>query len=139
MQIAMNDEARAEVSMSPLVDCVFLLLIFFLVATMFKKDDRDIDVNLPNSNSAIKLRPDDNNIVVGIDAAGQVYFEGAPSSMNNLHASLENTAYLDPGRRIRLDADADAPIFKVVEVLDACQFRGLNNVAIRTYDESYNR
>lgn len=139
MRISIDDDLKAEVSMAPLIDCVFLLLVFFLVATMFKKDNRDIDVNLPTSKSAVKIRPDDNNIVIGIDARGRVYFEGAPSSMNNLHASLKYTAHFEPDRRIRFDADADAPIFKVVEVLDACQFYGLNNIAIRTYDESYNR
>ncbi len=139
MRIQSTDDVKAEVSMSPLIDCVFLMLIFFLVATMYKKRDRDIDVDLPVSQSAVKVRPDDNNVVIGIDEEGKVYLEGAMTTMNDLHSALEATAQTELNRRIRLDADADAPIFKVVEVLDTCQFRGLNNLAIRTYDESYNR
>ena len=54
-----NNEDEPEVSMSPLIDCVFLLLIFFLVSTMTKVKNRDISVDLPTSESAIKLKPDD--------------------------------------------------------------------------------
>ena len=53
-----NNEEEPEVSMSPLIDCVFLLLIFFLVSTMTKVKSRDIPVNLPTSEAAVKLKPD---------------------------------------------------------------------------------
>ncbi len=60
MQIDFLEEEQAEVSMSPLIDCVFLLLIFFLVATMSKKVNKDVDIRLPESNSAVKrLATDD--------------------------------------------------------------------------------
>ena len=52
--------------MGPLIDCVFLLLIFFLVSTMFKKENRDINIIPPESDSAVKLPPDDKQVVVGI-------------------------------------------------------------------------
>ena len=62
-----NNEEEPEVSMSPLIDCVFLLLIFFLVSTMTKVKSRDIPVNLPTSEAAVKLKPDDKQAIVGID------------------------------------------------------------------------
>lgn len=65
-----NNEDEPEVSMSPLIDCVFLLLIFFLVSTMTKVKNRDISVDLPTSESAIKLKPDDKQAIVGLDAEG---------------------------------------------------------------------
>ena len=52
MQINYEDEDKVEVSMSPLIDCVFLLLIFLLVATMSKKADKDVDIRLPESKSS---------------------------------------------------------------------------------------
>lgn len=124
--------------MSPLIDCVFLLLIFFLVATMFKKENRDINIVPPESESAVKLPPDDKQTVIGIDAEGEVFWQGAPVTRTDLHARLRTLAEEDPVRRIRLDADANAPFEKVVELLDRCQFRGLTNVGIRTYDDRYN-
>lgn len=139
MRMVFEDEDKAEVSMGPLIDCVFLLLIFFLVATMLKKDDRDIDITPPESRSAVKLKPDDKVLVIGIDPSGEFYWQGVPSSANELHERLKQVAVDDPGRRVRLDADGETPFHRVVEVLNICQFRGLTNVGIRTYDRHYNR
>lgn len=125
--------------MSPLIDCVFLLLIFFLVATMLKKEDKDIDISLPSSVSALKLPPDDEVTVIGIDKEGEFFFEGVPSTRQALHTYIKDLGRDNPDGRIRLDTDADTPFHYVVQVLDALQFRGLNNVGIRTYDEDYNR
>jgi len=134
-----SGEDEPEVSMSPLIDCVFLLLIFFLVATMYKKKDKDIAIVPPESVSAQRLLADDKAIVIGIDRGGRYYWEGAPATANQLHQSLRSVAATSPDRQIRLDADEMTPFECVVEVLDICQFRGLRNVGIRTYDDRYNR
>lgn len=139
MSILRKTKVEAEVNMSPLIDAVFLLLIFFLVATMTKKENRDIDIDLPNSSSAVKLMPDDRTLVIGIDPSQRIYLEGRATTMTELMSQLRDLAIEDPSRRIRLDADKATPFFKVIEILNLLQFRGLNNVGIRTYDEHYNR
>ena len=128
-----------EVSMSPLIDAVFLLLIFFLVATMWKKDKKDINIDLPVSTSAEKLKPEDENVVIGITEEGDFYLDGVASSLQELYDELVQVAVITPDIRIRLDVDQNAPFHRVVEVMDLCQFRGLDNIGIRTYDEYYNR
>ncbi len=125
--------------MSPLIDCVFLLLIFFLVGTMSKKEDKDVDIRLPESDSAIKRLATDDQAVVGVDKKGNVYFEGKPASIMTLHDELRATALTNPDKQIRIDADANAPLASVVEVVDICQFNHLDDVVLRTYDENYNR
>ena len=100
-----NNEDEPEVSMSPLIDCVFLLLIFFLVSTMTKVKNRDISVDLPTSESAIKLKPDDKQAIVGLDAEGNFYWDGQPCSTNFMMEQLRETCISDPGRRIRIDMD----------------------------------
>lgn len=125
--------------MGPLIDCVFLLLIFFLVATMYKKKDRDIDIVPPESSSAIKIPPDDDQLVIGVTEFGETYLQGDPISKTSLHSELRDIGSTDPTRQIRLDGHYSAPFEVVVEVLDICKFRGLTNVGIRTYDDRYNR
>ena len=125
--------------LSPLIDCVFLLLIFFLVATMFKKDNKDVALVPPESSSAQKMLADDKSMVVGVDAAGEFYIEGVPSSIGDLHHRLREISLEDNDRQIRLDADASVPFASVAEVLNLCQFFHLTNVGIRTYDDRYNR
>lgn len=134
-----NNEDEPEVSMSPLIDCVFLLLIFFLVSTMTKVKNRDISVDLPTSESAIKLKPDDKQAIVGLDAEGNFYWDGQPCSTNFMMEQLREICISDPGRRIRIDMDKNTPFGRFVEVMDACQFYNLTNIGIRTYDENYNR
>ena len=88
MGIQAQEEEEAEVSMSPLIDCVFLLLIFFIVSTMTKKQNNDIDISLPVSSSAEKLIPSNQELVIGIDQGKYIFFEGEPVSLNWLHAEL---------------------------------------------------
>lgn len=133
------DDEQPEVSMSPLIDCVFLLLIFFLVSSMTKVKNRDIAVDLPTSSSSIKLKPDDKQAIVGIDSEGNLYWDGQPCSTNFVMEELKNVCITDPTRRIRIDMDRNTPFGRFVEIMDACQFYDLNNIGIRTYDENYNK
>lgn len=140
MRLSDNNDEECEVSLSPLIDCVFLLLIFFLLTTMLKKDNRDISINLPVSNSALELPADDKNTVIGLNAAGEVHLDGVASDLNELRVNLKEVYAMNgTDHQIRLDADADCPAHRVVEVLDLCQFIGLHNLAVRTYDDYYNR
>jgi biopolymer transport protein ExbD len=135
-----NDDDEAEdISLTPLIDAVFLLLIFFLVSTMMKKINRDIDIQLPESVSAERLMPTDDNRVIGIDADGQIYDQGEPTTVQALHNNIRNLGIEEPDTPIRLDVDQATPTHRVIEVLDLCRFNNLNNVGIRTYDEFYNR
>lgn len=138
MRFNLDTDEEEEISMGPLIDCVFLLLIFFLVATMLKKDDYDIDINPPISESAVKLPPRDDVLVIGIDVEGHFYWQGNATTLNQLHDRLRDVADKQPDRSIRLDVDQDTPFHRVVEVMNVCQFRGLKDVGIRTYDKHYN-
>ena len=139
MSILTEPENEADVPMSPLIDCVFLLLIFFLVSTMTRKEDRDIDITLPQSTSAAKVMPSDEFLVIGVSPEGDLFLDGEPITLNQLHLSLREIGLDQPNQTIRLDADESTPLHRIVEVLDVCQFNNLANVGIRTYDEFYNR
>ncbi len=139
MRLGAKNGQEPEVSMAPMIDAVFLLLIFFLVVTMMKKENKDIEIVPPTSESAIRKPADDKAVVVGIDSIGSYYLEGEPSTANRLHEELRSLSETAPEIQIRVDADESAPFERVVQVLDLCQFRGLRNVVIRTYDERYNR
>ncbi len=133
------EEDKAEVSMSPLIDCVFLLLIFFLVSTMIKKENKDIEINLPESESAEKHLPTNDQSVIGIDKDGNIFYEGHEATVMEVHNELRQVSIDTPDLQIRIDTDAEAPLHVVIEVVDLCQFNNLSNVVLRTYDEHYNR
>ena len=124
-----------EISMSPLIDCVFLLLIFFLVSSMTKVKNRDIPVDLPASEAAVKLRPSDKQSVIGLDAEGGFFWNGQPCTTNFLLEQLRELCISDPGRRIRIDMDRNTPFGRFAEVMDACQFYNLSNIGISANEQ----
>ena len=136
MNLPLSDEHDGpEISMSPLIDCVFLLLIFFLVSSMTKVKSREIPVDLPASEAAVKLRPSDNQSVVGLDAEGRFYWNGQPCTTNYLLEQLRGLCIADPGRRIRIDMDRNTPFGRFAEVMDACQFYNLSNIGISANEQ----
>ena len=135
-----EDDEDVALSMSPLIDCVFLLLIFFLVTTMLKKDMNEVEhLNLPVSRSSLEVPPDDTMLPIAIDADGAIYLEGEPTTIGQLIEELKILEIDDPERRIRLDTDENTPFYRLVEVLDALSFRNLRNVGVRTYHEKYDK
>lgn len=139
MRRYIEEEDQPEVSMSPLIDCVFLLLIFFLVSTMMKKVNKDIDIDLPYSTSAEKMLPSNDQLMIGIDRDGQTFLEGRDEDLMQIHRHLRQLALNQPNYQIRIDTDRDAPLHVVVQMVDLCQFNGLNNVVLRTHDDHYNK
>ncbi len=137
MNMLPDQEEKVELGMASLIDCVFLLLIFFLVTTMLKQDLKEVDISLPVSTSSLEVPPDESRLVIAVDREGDLYCEGMPISLQLLHDKLRQVEQESPDRRIRLDADEDSPFGRVVEVLDALQFRNLRNVGVRTYHEKY--
>ena len=131
-----HDHDDPDISMSPLIDCVFLLLIFFLVSSMTKVRNKDISVDLPVSEAAVRLRPSDRQSVIGLDAQGAFYWNGQPCTTNFLLEQLRDLCVTDPGRRIRIDMDRDAPFGRFAEVMDVCQFYDLSNIGISTYERT---
>lgn len=139
MRMAPDENDKIELGMASLIDCVFLLLIFFLVTTMLKKDRKEIEVSLPVSASSLEMAPDDSMLVIGIDREGNLFYEGEPATVQLLHEKLRAVELATPDKRIRLDTDEETPFHRVVEVLDALQFRNLRNVGVRTYHEKFDR
>jgi biopolymer transport protein ExbD len=137
--MAPDEDDKIELGMASLIDCIFLLLIFFLVTTMLKKDRKEIEVSLPVSTSSLEMAPDDSLLVIGIDREGALFYEGQPTTVQLLHEKLRVVEAATPDKRIRLDTDEETPFHRVVEVLDALQFRNLRNVGVRTYHEKFDR
>ena len=138
MRIKRPIEDKLEIGMSSLIDYVFLLLIFFLVTNIAKKENRDIDIDLPVSTSSLDVPPDNDTMVIGVNKEKMLFYNGRPVTVSELHQILLELSEENQDRRIRVDCDKAVAFSRVVEVLDLCSFRGLHNVAVRTYDEQYN-
>lgn len=129
------DDEELTVDMAPLIDCVFLLLIFFLVATTLKKIDKELPLELPDSSAAMEIQQPDAFSVIGIDMDGTFYLDGTPATISQLQNNLRTVKASDPDKKFRLDVDKQVPFHKVMEILDVLRFEELTNVGINTRNE----
>jgi biopolymer transport protein ExbD len=132
MRVRIEDDENVEVQMAPLIDCVFLLISFFLVATTLKKLEKELPLELPQAAAAVSKQVEDKMTVVSIDRDGNLYLGSEPVGQGYLGRRLRELAGQNPQHRVRIDADRDAPVWAAVQVLDVCNFENLRNVGIRT-------
>ena len=132
MRIRRRAEDDPQLQMAPLIDCVFLLLIFFLLATTLKKIEKELPLELPHSAAAIDVAEEPDLLIISVDRAGRKYIGSEPLGTRALHAYIKNAAREDPHQRVRVDADELARYRDVLEVIELCQFEGLRNVGLHT-------
>jgi biopolymer transport protein ExbD len=136
MRFETADEEGNEINMTPMIDCVFLLLIFFLVATVVKKVEKELPVQLPDAIHAVDTKYGDQRpLVLGVDNEGQFYLNGEPATLATLHGKLRETATTAPETRIRIDGDQAATFQSLTHLLDLCAFEGLKVVGIHTAND----
>jgi biopolymer transport protein ExbD len=132
MRINLDDTDDISVQMAPLIDCVFLLLIFFLVATSLKKIEKELPLTPPESAVAMSRRVEGDMTIISVDTEGNLYLGAEPVGQGYLQKQLRELASRNSNQRVRIDGDRETPLWALVQVLDMCSFEGLNNVGLKT-------
>lgn len=145
------DDDTPSLDMTPMIDCVFLLLIFFLVAATIRKKHQELPIELPSSgNSIAKKAPDDTVVVSLFRERDQVVY--AFSTIGEMMATtggarevvtwqqlvnkLRDAAVANPGRAVRIDADHSVPYGKVAQLVDHCELYRLRRIGMRMRDNT---
>lgn len=134
MAVKYDEDEKPEVHLTSMMDCIFLMLIFFLVSSQLKKIEKEVPVELPTANVARSVKATSDLMKVSVTAKGDLFVNGKNVGPGGLRAALQKAKAENPDRRIRLDGDVFAPFRAVVQVLDACQQEGLTVVGIHTAD-----
>jgi biopolymer transport protein ExbD len=123
--------------MTPMIDIVFLLMIFFLVASKLDEDDRSIEVLLPQASAAKPLTSRPREFVINIDRDGN-YFAGArPVRLDDLRQLLKQSAADNPDRQtVILRADENALHKFVVAAMDACVQAGIDDYQVQSANDA---
>lgn len=136
MRIDAEEDTDRSIDLAPLLDCIFLLLIFFMISTTFdadKGDVSDIRFELPRISSALvsdgieSMKP----LVISIDREGRLYADSIPASLSNIHDLLREDAQLHPNRSVTISSDRNVSFGKVAQVLDLCHFLGRKSISIQ--------
>lgn len=127
-------EELPAVNLTPMIDVVFLLIIFFMVGTQFTENERQIGVKLPGSSElkAMVTPPDRREVTVRPD--GVVVFEGQPTTASGLIQQLRAMRVRYPDLQVVVRADGEAKHQHVIAVYDAASRAGISDIAtaIRT-------
>ena len=126
-QTVRGGAGRVDINMGPLVDMVFLLLIFFVVTTSFVKET-GIEVNRATAASA-ELQ-ERGTIMVGVSAEGEVWFDGKRVDVRSVRGLVERSLAEDPEAGVVVVADQGSETGIVIRVMDQCRLAGAPGVSL---------
>ena len=122
---------KPEISMAPLIDVVFLLLIFFMVTTVFP--DQGIAIEKPESEQASRLP--NNHLTLKLDRHNTIYFNNSKVTVNDLTRLLETEVKIDPDISVVIKADKDSSTGMLISLIDAAKISGAKLLGIATVDK----
>jgi biopolymer transport protein ExbD len=122
-----DDEEDNEVNLTPMLDVVFIMLIFFIVTASFVKE-AGIDVNRPNAATA--ERKEKGNILVAISENNQIWIDRRQVDPRALRANIERMHAENPNAAVVIQADEESKNRLLVQVMDAARMVGVKNVSI---------
>lgn len=130
MQLSRSRRSASVVDLTPLIDIIFQLVLFFMVSTQFISSP-GIEVDLPRSSADTILKERD-DLKVWVRADGTVYLNDAPVSGAQLREAMSSAAQRDPNTMIIIKADKNVDHGAVVRVMDTARTLGLSRLAIAT-------
>ena len=116
-----------EVNLTPMLDVVFIMLIFFIVTASFVKES-GIDINRPNAATAVKKER--GNILVAITPSGQIWIDRRQVDVRAVRANIERLHAENPQGAVVIQADSESKNGLLVEVMDAAKLAGVENISI---------
>lgn len=122
-----------ELNLTPLIDIVFNLLIFFLITSTFVHNP-GIEVNLPKASTA-PVESKSENVIVAVTANGEYLHQGKALSQTELREMLQEAKQTTPGAVVIIQADNDTQHGKVVDAMDIARQVGFEKLAIATESE----
>jgi biopolymer transport protein ExbD len=134
MAVTLKKSRVIEVmNMTPIIDVVFILLIFFLVAAKFANEDRELPVQLPNAQSAIPMTMEPEVLVVNVDEAGAWYVDGQAMQADELEARIQKAVTDNPiNQTVIIRGDRRTPFQQIVTVMDFCRKHDVPSYKVTT-------
>lgn len=120
-------EDESGIDLTPLIDCVFIMLIFFIVTASFVKET-GVEVNKPTALTAL-VRPKA-SILIALDANDNVWIDRRKVDIRGVRAAVERLHSENPQGTVVIEADNDSKNELLVSVMDACRQAGITQVAI---------
>ncbi|MCF8473197.1 MAG: biopolymer transporter ExbD [Emcibacter sp.] len=122
----------AEIDMTPMLDIVFIMLIFFIVTASFLKE-AGIEINRPDASTSVKA--DKANIMIAVSDKNEVWMEKRRVDPRAVRANVERLRAENPEGSVVIQADVDAKTGVVMEVIDAVRMANVNDYVVATTEK----
>ncbi len=127
-----QDDAGPSIEMTPIIDMVFLLLIFFLVATTYQQSERELAIALPEAEAAGPISTMLREIIINIDAQGQIIVGGQAMELEELRTLVADAVRMNPEQKVSVRGDRDISYGRIARVLDICKAAGVQQPFLDT-------
>ncbi len=129
---ARHPDEGVSIELTPIIDMVFLLLIFFLVATTFHQAEREMQIALPAASSAGPISAMLREIIVNVDAEGRIIVGGRRIEHQDLRVMISQAVEANPEQKVTVRGDRSTAYANVVTVLDICKGSGIQEPYLDT-------
>jgi biopolymer transport protein ExbD len=128
----MLKDEDTEINMTPMLDIVFIMLIFFIVTTSFTRES-GISVQRPKAETTEQRQK--KNIIIGIQATGEVWIDKRATDIRAVRANVERIRAESPVEAVLIEADRKTTTDILVRVMDQVRLAGIQNVSLATEAE----
>lgn len=125
-------DAGPSLDLTPVIDMVFLLLIFFLAATTFQQNEREMNVALPSASAAAPISAAMREIVVNVTRDGEMIVGGRTTGEEELRELIEGAVKNNPEQKVSVRGDRATAYENIVRVLDICKASGVQEPYLDT-------
>ncbi len=118
---AEHKKAPLSIELTPMIDMVFLLLIFFLVATTFRQEEREMQIALPFASSSAPISAMLRELIINVSAEGTIVVSGRAMDDEELRLLITEAVGANPQQKVTVRGDRAAAYAHIVRVLDICK------------------
>lgn len=132
MKFQSRQPEPASMQLAPMIDIVFLLLIFFIVTWQFTRSETELSVSVPTAKEGAEPERQGGEIVINILGDGVIRVEGTTVDIEQLLEKLSQIAVQFENQPVRIRGDGKVEYQRIVEVIDTCQKAGIWNISFAT-------
>lgn len=125
-------ESEIHLDFVPMVDTLFNLLIFFLLATTIKQAEREMQIALPHAAAATPISVSVREFIINVDAEGRIFLIGRQVTPEELNQAVQDAVAVNPEQKVTVRGDRNATYASVVTVLDICKNAGIQEPYLDT-------